>query len=196
MHHHLHLLLFSPAVTYHAHFYFQSRIFRNVQTGFRKGSLTLQYNLATDEQPAAANIVRPGFIVSFRNRYYVVGQVSIPVKKNDVIKFTVAVTELQNPFIGGLLSNIGQQTIATINVNVATNVNCAALNNRAGGNVNYTLENFQSPGVVANIGSIAANGLLTINTNIVGTFDIRVVATDTLAGSLNGYGWGRYTVTT
>lgn len=166
----------------------------NTQTGFRKGTLNLQYNLATDEQPNATNLMRPGFIVSFRSRYYVVGNVSAAVKKNDVIKFSVAVVELQNPFIGNLLSLVGQQVVASINANSNTTVNCAALNNRVGGNVTYTLETFNTPGTASAVGTIAANGLLTMNV-VAGTYDVRVVAADAVAGKITQYGWGRYTVT-
>ena len=166
----------------------------NTQTGFRKGTLNLQYNLATDEQPGATNLLRPGFVVSFRSRYYVVGQVSPAIKKNDVIKFSAAVTELQNPFIGNLLSSVGQQLVANINANTNATVNCAALNNRVGGAVTYSLETYGTPGTVSPSGSIAANGLLTLNVTA-GAYDLRVIATDTVAGKITQYGWGRYTAT-
>src|SRR3954468_8424585 len=67
----------------------------NTQTGFRKGTLNLQYSLTTDELTGATNEMKAGYIVSFRGRYYVVGQVSPAIKKNDVIKFSVQVLQLQ-----------------------------------------------------------------------------------------------------
>lgn len=171
----------------------------NTQTGFRKGTLNLQYDLATDEansSSATAKIMRPGFIVTFRSRYYVVGQVSPAVKKNDVIKFSVGVVELQNPFISALVSTLGQQLKANINANVNTTVNCTAVAMRTGGTLTYTAETFATPGSAAPSGvSINANtGILTVNV-VASTPDIRVVATDTLSGQATQYGWGRYTPT-
>jgi len=170
--------------------------------GFRKGTLNLQYNLATDELPGATNLMQPGFILSFRGRYYVTGTPSEKVVKNDVIKFSVAVLELQNPFISGLLSTLGQLKTANINVNVAANVNCVATGSRTGSTTTYTVETFATPGSAAPSGvSINANtGILTLNV-VAGTYDVRVVALDTspdtsLPDSIRyHYGWGRYKVT-
>lgn len=171
----------------------------NTQTGFRKGTLNLQYDLATDEAnstSATAKIMRPGFIVSFRSRYYVVGQVSPAIKKNDVIKFSVAVVELQNPFISGLLSVLGQQKTANINANANTTVNCVAVAARTGGTLTYSAETFATPGSAAPSGvTINANtGIMTVNI-VAGSVDVRVIATDTLTGQNTQYGWGRYTPT-
>lgn len=165
--------------------------------GFRKGTLNLQYNLATDELVGATNLMQPGFIVSFRGRYYVVGTPSEKVVKNDVIKFSVSVLELQNPFISTLLTSLGQQKTANINANANTTVNCVATGARTGATVAYTVETFATPGSAAPSGvTINANtGVLTVNV-AASTVDVRVVAADTLAsdGSVH-YGWGRYTAT-
>lgn len=168
----------------------------DTETGFRKGSLNLQYTLAADELQTDADQMRPGFILSFRGRYFVTGPVKPKIVKNDVIKFSVAVLELQNPFIGNLLSTTyGQQKVANINANIATTVNCAALNNRVGGPVTYNVETYGTPGSSPPSGvSIAANGLLTVNV-AAGTIDVLVKATDTLTGQNTNVGWGRYTAT-
>jgi hypothetical protein len=171
----------------------------NTQPGFRKGTLNLQYDLATDEAnstSATAKIMRPGFIVSFRSRYYVVGTPSPAVKKNDVIKFSVTVLELQNPFIAALLTTLGQQKVASINANVAANVSCVAIAARSGGTLTYSAETFATPGSSPPAGvTINANtGVLTVNI-AAGSVDVRVVATDTLTGQNTQYGWGRYTPT-
>ena len=171
----------------------------NVQTGFRKGTLNLQYDLATDEAnstSATAKIMRAGFIVSFRGRYYAVGQVSPAVKKNDVIKFSVAVLELQNPFIAGLLTVLGQQKTANINANIAATINCNAIAARSGGTLSYSVETFATPGSAAPAGVTinSTTGVMTVNV-VASTPDIRVIATDTLAGQNTQYGWGRYTPT-
>lgn len=174
-----------------------SPIGSDTRTGFRKGTLNLQYDLATDEAPLATKEMRPGFIVLFRGRYYVVGAVKPKVVKNDVIKFSVAVLELQNPFLSALLSTRGQQKVATINANVLATIAVTMLNNRVGtgSNVSFNVETYGTPGSAAPTGvTIAANGLLSINM-AAGTADILVKATDTITGEDTHYGWGRYTVT-
>lgn len=170
--------------------------------GFRKGTINLQYNLAIDELPGATNLMQPGYILSFRGRYYVSATPSEKVVKNDVIKFSVAVLELQNPFISALLTTLGQQKKANINANSNTTVNCVATGARTGSTVTYTAETFATPGSAAPSGvTINANtGVLTVNVTA-GTVDIRVVALDTspdtsLPDSIRyHYGWGRYTPT-
>lgn len=175
-----------------------SPIGSDTRTGFRKGTLNLQYTLATDEAPTSAVQMRPGYILSFRGRYYVTGPVKPKVAKNDVIKFSVAVLELQNPFIPNLLSTRGQQLVSNVTANVAATVNCAALNNRTGtgSNVAYSVETYGSPGSAAPSGvSIAANGTLTINIAGGTSADVLVKATDVITGEDTHYGWGRYTAT-
>lgn len=169
---------------------------------FRKGTLNLQYNLATDELPGATNLMQPGYIISFRSRYYVVGTPSEKVVKNDVIKFSVAVLELQNPFISSLLSTLGQQKRANINANANTTVNCVATGGRTGATLSYSVETYAPPGSAAPSGvTINANtGIMTVNV-VASTPDIRVIVTDTLAdltlpdSTRIHYGWGRYTPT-
>ena len=168
----------------------------DTRTGFRKGTLNLQYTLAVDELPGAANQMHPGFIVSFRGRYYVVGNVKPKVVKNEVIKFSVAVLELQNPFIPGLLSTLGQQLTRSVNVNTANTVNAAAIANRTNSVLTYSVEMWNAPGTAAPAGITinSTTGTLTVNA-IAGSYDVRVIATDTLTGYDVNYGQGRYTPT-
>lgn len=163
--------------------------------GFRKGTLNLQYTLAADELPGATNLMQPGFIVSFRNRYYVVGTPSEKVVKNDVIKFSVAVLELQNPFVSSLLTVLGQQKTANINANLNTTVNCVATGARTNAVVTYTVEAYPSGTAPSGVTINVNTGIMTVNV-AASTVDIRVIAADTLAsdGSVH-YGWGRYTAT-
>lgn len=165
------------------------------RTGFRVGTLNLQYTLAADELQSSANQMRPGYVVKFRDRFYVTGKVSPKVVKNEVIKFSVAVTELQNPFISALVSTLGQQKKANINANLNTTVNCAANVMRSGGTVTYSVEQFNTAGLAVSGVSINVNtGVLTVNI-AAGTVDLRVLATDTLAGENTQVGFGRYTPT-
>ncbi len=167
----------------------------------RKGTINCQYTLVSDELPGAANLLRPGYIVSFRQRYYVVGAVKEPIVKNEIIKFTADVTELQNPFIAGLLSLLGQQLFnTTANANLPVTVNCVASGTRTNATIAYTVETFNVQGSAAPNGiTINVNtGVLTIANNAaVTTHDVRVIAADTVTlpdlSTDTIYGWGRLT---
>ncbi len=168
----------------------------------RKGTLALQYNLATDEAPSSANEIKPTYIVSFRGRFYVVGNVKTPVVKNDVIKMTCDVTELQNPFVPILLSLLGQQLRRTAATGALPITEAgAASNTRTGATLVYTVETFATPGSAAPAGITvnSSSGLITVaNTVTAGTYDVRLVVADTVtdaAGVSNTiYGFGRYTL--
>jgi hypothetical protein len=160
------------------------------RTGFRVGTLNLQYTLAADELQSSATQMRPAYVILFRNRFYVTGKVTNKVVKNDVIKFSVAVTELQNPFISALVSTLGQLKRANINANIAATLSCAANVMRSGGSVTYAVTQYNTGDAISGV-SIASNGLLTINV-AAGALDLRVTATDTLSGEPTMVGFGRY----
>jgi hypothetical protein len=166
----------------------------------RKGTLVMQYNLATDETPSSANQIKPSYIVSFRGRYYVIGNVKTPIVKNDVIKTTCDVTELQNPFVAILLSIQGQQLVATHAANSSYTVACAASNTRTGATLVYSGQTFATPGssLPSGFSINSSTGVLTINA-AAATYDVRVVVSDTITlgdGTTDTiYGFGRYTVT-
>lgn len=169
----------------------------------RKGTLNCQYTVTADELPGAVNLLRPSYIVSFRGRFYVVGEVKTPIVKNEVIKFSAAVTELQNPFIPLLLTSLGQQKLQTATViSLPRTQSAAAAGTRAGATLAYSLETFATPGAAAPAGITisATTGLITVaNTVTVGTYDVRVLVTDTVTlpeGGTNVItGQGRYTIT-
>jgi hypothetical protein len=169
----------------------------------RRGSIQLQYDLLEDEAPGATKLVRPTYIFSFRGRYFVAGAVPTPVVKNEVIKFSPALTELQNPFVPILLTALGQQKAVTTAVgSLPITVACAASNLRTNSTVVYSLEDFDTPGAAAPTGYTinSSSGLMTIaNTAAVGVHDIRVIVSDTVtpAGEPSNTikGFGRYTHT-
>ena len=166
----------------------------------RKGTLNLQYALASDELANSVNECKPGHIVSFRNRFYVCGAVTPSVAKNNVIKFSVAVTELQAPFVPILLSTLGQQLKATGTASSPITVNCVASNTRPGATVTYTLETFGTPLSAAPSGFtiVSGTGVMTVNA-VAATYDVRVVVKDVITNADGTtdtvYGFGRYTVT-
>lgn len=163
-----------------------------------KGTLNCQYALATDETPGATNELKPGFVVSYRGRFYVCGEVKKTVVKNDVIKFSTPVTELQNPFIAGLLSTLGQQFKETFASGGTHTVSAAATGARAGATVTYSLETFATPLSAPPTGfSInASTGVITVAGTVgAGTYDVRVVVKDDIGDGNPLYGFGRYTPT-
>lgn len=172
-------------------------------TDARKGTINCQYTLTADELPGAANMLRPGYIVSFRNRYYVVGPMKTPIVKNEIIKFSFEATELQNPFIAGLLTVLGQQKSQIQAASgLPITVNCSATGTRSGATVAYSIETFSPEGTAAPAGITvnSTTGVVTIaNTVVAGTYDLRVIVSDTKALPQGGTdvlkGFGRLTLT-
>lgn len=168
----------------------------------RKGSLNCSYTLLADEAPGAANELKPGYIVSFRNRFYVVGAMKVPIVKNEIIKFSGEITELQNPFVPLLLSLLGQQKVTIIAAgSLPTTISAAGAGTRTGATVGYTLETFATPGSAAPTGITinASTGMITAaNTLAAGTYDVRAIVTDTMNLPEGGQsvlkGWGRWTL--
>ncbi len=168
----------------------------------RKGTLNCQYKLAQDELPGAHNILLPSYIVAFRNRFYVVGNVKTPVVKNDLIKISVDVLELENPFVPILLTLRGQQFAESFVSGGSHTVACAASGTRPGATVAYTVETFATEGSLAPSGFTinASTGVLTVGSGVTaGTYDVRVVVSDTITnadGTTDEVrGFGRYTPT-
>lgn len=165
----------------------------------RKGSLSLQYALASDETSATVEL-KPSYIVSFRGRFYVCGAVTPTIAKNNVVKFSVAVVELQSPFIPILLTTAtGQQLATTHAASSSYTVACAATGTRTGAVLTYSGELFSTPGsaLPSGITISSTTGVLTVNA-IAGTYDLRIIVQDVVTlpdGTTDTvYGWGRYTV--
>lgn len=169
----------------------------------RKGTINCQYTLTADELPGATNSLHPGYIVGFRNRFYVVGPMKEPVVKNEIIKFSFEATELQNPFVAGLLTVLGQQKSTIMAVGgLPTTVDCSATGTRSGATVAYSLQTFRPEGTAAPSGASinSSSGLLTLAAPLtVGTYDLRIIVTDTKALPEGGTdvlkGFGRLTLT-
>lgn len=168
----------------------------------RKGTINCQYTLTADELPGSANEIKPGFIVSFRQRFFVVGNVKTPIKKNEIIKFSFEVEELQNPFVPNLLTTLGQQKV-TIQAasGLPITVDASASGTRSGATVAFTLQTFSPEGTAAPSGiSInASTGVITVaNTVTAGTYDLRAIVSDTKALPQGGTdvlkGFGRLTL--
>jgi hypothetical protein len=167
----------------------------------RKGTINCQYELIGDELPGSANQLHPGYIISFRQRFYVVGPMKVPIVKNGIIKFSFEATELQSPFCPALLSLLGQQLLETEAAgSLPVTVDGSASNILAGAAVVYTLESYATEGAAAPAGITinASTGVITIaNTVSAGTYDVRAVVTETITlpegGTVSRVGWGRLT---
>jgi hypothetical protein len=146
-------------------------------------------------------MLRPGHIVSFRQRFYVVGPMKVPIEKNGIIKFSAEITELQNPFISLLLSTLGQQKVTQIGSgSLPTTVSAAATGLRSGSTVVYSLETFATEGSSppSGVSINSSTGLITATGLSAGVYDVRAIVTDTHAKPEGGTdvrkGWGRWTL--
>lgn len=164
----------------------------------RTGTINLTYDSINDELDGATKQILPTYILSFRGRFYVAGNVSTPITKGEAVTVAVEVAELQNPMIPELLSTLGQQKHVTYaSATLPETLDVSAVNTRTGATVVFSLENWDEPGEAAPTGFTinSSSGLITVaNTAAVGTHDIRVIATDTVtplgedANSVKGIG--------
>lgn len=168
----------------------------------RSGTINCQYTFTADELPGANNMLRPGYVVAFRNRYYRVGAMKQPVIKNEIIKFSFEALELQHPFIPELLSLLGQQLSEIVPIaDLPNTYDCSAVGTRSGSTVVYSVESFSPEGAAAPAGITidSSTGVLTAaNTLVAGSYDVRVIVTDTHAIPGGGTdvlkGFGRLTL--
>lgn len=164
----------------------------------RTGTINLTYDSLSDELDGATKQILPTYILSFRGRFYVAGNVSTPITKGEAATIAVDVSELQNPMIPELLSTLGQQKEWTFAVGALPETfDVSAVNTRTGATVAFSLENWDDPGAAAPSGfSInSSTGVVTAaSPATTGTYDLRVIATDTVtplgedANSVKGIG--------
>lgn len=168
----------------------------------RVGTINLTYDSIGDELDGAAKQILPTYILSFRGRFYVAGNVSTPITKGEAVTIAVEVSELQNPMIPELLSTLGQQKAWTFaDGDQPETFDVSAVNTRTGATVAFSVEDWDNPGDPAPTGiSInSSTGVVTVTGAAVGTHDVRVIATDTVtplgedANSVKGI--GRLTIT-
>lgn len=149
--------------------------------GPEEGTLNLQLALVSDPLP------RPGFIFSFRGKYYVAGKVSPKYVQNGEVKFSVGVLICANPVISTLLSTDGQlKTVALSNGAPMTQIDCEAVN-AAAGSQTWAATNLPT-GVTINV----STGIISGTPSVTGTFNITVTCTD--ADGKVGVGYIKATV--
>jgi hypothetical protein len=150
----------------------------------RVGTINLTYDSLSDEAPLSGKEVMPGHVVSFRSRYYVVGNVSTPITQGEAVTIAAEVSELQNPMIPELLSDLGQQKEWTFAVGALPETfDTSAVNTRTGASVVFSLEDWDNPGDAAPSGFTidSSTGIVTAaSPATTGTYDLRVIASDTV----------------
>jgi hypothetical protein len=149
----------------------------------RAGTVNFTYDSISDELDGSGKEMKPGYVVSFRGRFYVVGNISSPITKGEAVTVAAEVLELQNPMIPELLSLLGQQKEWTFAVGaLPETLDLSAVNTRTGAVVTFSIENWDSPGdAVAGVSINSSTGVVTIaSPATTGTLDLRVIATDTV----------------
>lgn len=162
----------------------------DTREGFEKGAINLQLSAVTD------TIARPGHIIKLDIgdgfEYFVAGKFGRARTRNDVTKGSLQVKKAINPVITTLLSAAyGQgfkhtQAAGALAGAVLTSV---AVNTRDGSTLVWSIA--ASPGfTVPGWLSINASTGVISGTAVAGTFEVQIVLTDTLAGSLTRVGYG------
>lgn len=151
----------------------------------RVGTINITYASISDELDGATKQLRPTYIISFRSRFYVIGNVSNPIVKGEDVTVAAEVSELQNPAIPELLTaEYGQQQRWSFAVgSLPETFDVSAINTREGATVVFSVENWDDPGQAAPSGfSInSSTGVITAaSPATTGTYDLRVIATDTV----------------
>lgn len=147
-------------------------------TGRYKGPMSLQLLEADDLLP------RPGYVLSFRGKYYVIsGDIGPALKRNDVIRIKPPVTQAVNPVINSLLSTDGQVKAASVAGADGTVAN-TVVNTRSGATGAWSLSawtsEYPSATVPAEITINSSSGLITCASADAGTYYLKATYTETL----------------
>lgn len=170
-----------------------SQLGSDIREGFEKGSISFQYNLATD-----ARKVRPGHILLLDrgegSQYYIAGKPGNAYTRNQMVRGSVAVKRAVCPIITSLLSDTaGQFKSLTQAAGALTGTPAAAptvVNTRSGATVTYSLDAAPGNTVPSWISINSSTGALS-GTATAGTYELIIVVTDVLAGQIKRVGFGR-----
>lgn len=171
----------------------------------RVGTINLTYDSLSDEAPDSGKEVKPTYILQFRGRNYIVGNVSTPITNGESVTIAAEVKEAQNPIIPELLSLLGQKKSWTFAVGALPETfDVSAINTRTGATVVFSVEDWDNPGdaPATGISINSSSGLITAAAPLgVGVYDVLVKAADTVtelgeaATTQNGLGRVVITVT-
>lgn len=162
----------------------------DTREGFTKGSISLQLNLATDHRPRPGHILRTDFGDGYE--YYISGKSGRARTLNDVVKLSVGVKKAVNPIITTLLSeSYGQgyvhtQAAGALSGSVLTS---AAVNTRGGATLAWSIAAAKGYSIPGWLSINSSSGVIS-GTAVAGTFEVKIVLTDTLSGFSTRKGFG------
>lgn len=170
------------------------------KAGLRSGNLAIQLDAADDPVPL------PGHVIgltknSGTEEFYVVTDTSAPNKRNDQVRLALTVKRIINPFFTGLLSSDLGDSLAYTFSKAAGNasITAAPVNHRSGATKAYSGIQSDGTALPAGLTVNAATGVIDITaaTIATGSYEIEVIATDTLSGkrTLSGSNVLKLTVT-
>jgi len=163
----------------------------DTREGFEKGSINLQL------LKASHSIARPGHIIHLNiggtDEYYIAGKFGRARTRREVVKGALAVKKAYNPIIASLLTSAyGQRKSSTQAAGaLASPISTAptTVNTRSGATLAYSLEAMPGYTVPGWLSINASTGALS-GTAVAGTWELRIVCTDTLAGEETRIGFG------
>jgi hypothetical protein len=169
----------------------------DTRAGFEKGSISFQYNLASQ----AGVVLKPGFILALDKgqgmKYYVAGKPGTASTRNQMVKGSVAAKRSYNPILTDLLSSdLGQGKSLTQAAGALSGDRSAArvaVNTRSGSTLAYSLAAIPGGSIPGWLSINASTGALS-GTSVAGTFVVDIVVTETLSGQPDRIGVGRLTL--
>lgn len=163
----------------------------DTREGFTKGSINLQLNLVSDHRPRPGHIIRADFGEG-SYEYYIAGKSGRARQLNDVVKLSLAVKKSVNPIITSLLSEaygqgyVHTQAAGALSGTVLTSV---GVNTRSGATLAWSIAAAKGYSIPGWLSINSSTGALS-GTAVAGTFEVKVVLTDTLSGFATRKGFG------
>lgn len=155
--------------------------------GHEKGSIVFKLNDARRKLP------KPGYVLQLNrgdgkgDLYYIAGQPGPSYQKNNTIQSSVSVIRAVNPVITSLLSEtLGQHKSATATDASTYTLANTVVNTRSGATVTWSLD-----GAPTDMSINSSTGEITYTTPVVGSYEVTVICTDTLAGYEPRVGFGK-----
>lgn len=158
--------------------------------GFTKKSLTsgpLNIQLDAADQPAPVEAHVIGLMKNLVEGFYTVSESSFPGKAKDVVRGSLSLKRIVNPFFTGLLSEDEGDTkrVSYSKATMATteDIDPQPVNHRTGATKAYSATQSDGTALPTGVAINVSTGVITITKATVAesTWTIKVVATDTLA---------------
>lgn len=153
--------------------------------GLTAGNLNLQLDTADQPAPVEAHVI--GLMKNLVEGFYVVTESSFPGKAKEVLRGSLSLKRIVNPFFSGLLSEDEGDTkrVSYSKATMATteDITTAPVNHRTGSTKAYSATQSDGTALPTGVAISSSTGVITITKATVAesTWTIKVVATDTLA---------------